>query len=129
MDMKKLLFIIALCFTFNLVAIAGERYRINVLKEISYNQAQNYPRKWEISTYSYKGYDGRTQTRYFIFAPNIKHESTIKVTRKKGNACPWMVSINGQTYYADFVNDGDEIKVGDEGVLKYDGSTLYFVKD
>ena len=128
--MKKLLFIIALCFTFNLVAIAGDRYRINVLKEISYNQAQIYPRKWEISTYTYKNYNnGYTQTRYFIFAPNIKHESTIKVTRKKGNACPWMVSINGQTYYADFVNDGDEIKVGDEGVLKYDGSTLYFVKD
>lgn len=127
--MKKLLFIIALCFTFNLVAIAGDRYRINVLKEISYNQAQNYPLKWEISIYSYTGYDGRTQTRYFIHAPNIKHESTIKVTRKKGNAYPWMVSINGQTYYADFVNNGDEIKVGDEGVLKYDGSTLYFVKD
>jgi hypothetical protein len=129
MDMKKLLFILALCFTFNLVAIAGDRYRINVLKEISYSQAQNYPHKWKISSFSYQGYDGRTQTRYFIFAPNIKHESTIKVTRNKGNACPWMVSINGQTYYADFVNDGDKIKVGDEGVLKYDGSTLYFVKD
>jgi hypothetical protein len=40
-----------------------------------------------------------------------------------------MVSINGSTYYANFVNDEDEIKVGDDGVLKYNGSSLYFVKD
>jgi uncharacterized protein YxeA len=129
MDMKKLLFIIALCFTFIHTAIAGDQYRIKVLKEISYNQAQNHPRKWEISTYTYKNYNnGYKQTRYFIFAPNIKHDSTIQVIKKKGNACPWMVSINGMTYYADFDNE-DEIKVGDEGVLKYNGSTLYFVKD
>ena len=127
--MKRLLFIIALCFTFNLIAVAGDKYKIKVLVEISYNQAQNHPRKWEISSYTHRGYDGRTQTRYFIFAPNIKHESTIKVIREKGNACPWMVSINGNTYYADFVNDEDEIEVGDVGVLKYNGSTLYFVKD
>ena len=127
--MKKLLFIIALCFTFNLVAIAGDEYRINVLTEISYNQAQNYPRKWEISTYTYESYDGHTQTRYFIFASNIKHESTIKVIKKKGIACPWTVDINGYTYYADFGSDENEIKVGDEGVLKYNGRTLYFVKD
>ena len=126
--MKKLLFIIALCFTFIHTAIAGDQYRIKVLKEISYNQAQNHPRKWEISTYTYKSYDGYKQTRYFIFASNIKHDSTIQVIRKKGNACPWMVSINGMSYYADFDNE-DEIKVGDEGVLKYNGSTLYFVKD
>ena len=127
--MKKLLLIIALCFTFNLIAIAGDEYRIKVLVEISYNQAQNYPRKWEISTYTHKSYDGYTQTRYFIFASNIKHDSTIKVTRQKGTACPWTVSINGKTYYADFCNDEDEIKVGDVGVLKYNGSTLYFVRD
>ncbi|MDO4200999.1 MAG: hypothetical protein Q4D25_02570 [Bacteroidales bacterium] len=127
--MKKLLFIFALCFTFNHFAIAGEEYKINVLVEISYDQAQNYPRKWEISTYTYKNSDGYTQTRYFIFAPNIKHDSTIKVTRQKGKACPWTVIINDKTYYADFINNDDKIKVGDVGVLKYNGDTLYFVKD
>ena len=127
--MKKLLIIIALCFTFVHIAIAGDKYRIKVLKEISYNQAQIYPRKWEISTYTYKNYNnGYTQTRYFIFAPNIKHDSTIEVIRGKGSSCPWTVSINNQTYYADF-DDEDEIKVGDVGVLKYNGSILYFVKD
>jgi hypothetical protein len=128
MDMKRLLFIIALCFTFNLIAVAGDKYKIKVLVEISYNQAQNHPRKWEISSYTHRGYDGRTQTRYFIFAPNIKHDSTIEVIRRKGSACPWTVSINNQTYNADF-DDEDEIKVGDVGVLKYNGSILYFVKD
>ena len=128
MDIKKLLLIIALCFTFNQIAVANNEYRIRLLVEISYDQAQLYP-EWQVSTYTHRSYDGYTQTRYFIYASNIKNGSTIRVIREEGRACPCMVTINGYTYYADFIDGKDEIEVGDVGILKYYGSTLYFVKD
>ena len=125
--MKKFLFLfVGLFFALNM--LAEDRYGINILNEISYQQAQNYPKQWEISTYKYTNPYGQTSTRYFIFAPSIKHNSTIVLIRAKQPGCPWQVRIDGRSYYADFRSSND-LKVGDEGVLKYDGDRLYMCVD
>lgn len=127
MKRKFLLLLFSLCIC--LLAKAEEKYHINVLNEISYEQAQRYERKWEISTFTHEDYNrGVTRTRYFLFAKGIKHNSEIVITASKKAGCPWLVSINGSTYYASF-NDDENLKVGDKGVLKYNGDRLYFYKE
>lgn len=121
--MKQVLTIlIALFFAIN--AVAEDKYAINILNEISYQQAQNYPKQWEISTYKYTNPYGQTSIRYFIFAPSIKHDSSIELVRAKKPGCPWEVRINGYSYFADF-STSNELKVGAKGVLKYNGDRLY----
>lgn len=125
--MKKVLtLIIGLFLTFSV--FARDRYAINILNEISYQQAQSYPKQWEISKYTYRNPYGQTSTRYFISAPSIKHESDIELVRAKKPGCPWEVRINGRSYFADFRTSND-LKVGDKGVLKYDGDWLYMYID
>lgn len=121
--MKKLLFLLIGLFV-AIGAFAEDRYAINILNEINYQQAQSYPKQWEISKYTYTNPYGQTTTRYFIFAPSIKHESRIVLVRAKKNGCPWQVRIDGRTYFADFRTSND-LKVGEEGILKYDGDMLY----
>lgn len=106
---------------------AEDRFHIDVLNEISYQQAQTYPKQWEISTSTFVNPQGVRTTKYFIFAPNIKHNSTIVIDRAKKSPYPWCVSINGYSYYANF-DDEYKIRVGDTGVLKYDGDRLYFYR-
>lgn len=125
--MKKfMILLLGLCV--HLCVYAEERYRIKVLNEISYEQAQNYPRKWEISTYTHTDAFGTSTTRYFIFAPSIQHGSEIEIEEAKRPACPWRVRIDGAFYYAEF-EDEDELRVGDKGQVRYDGDRLYFCKD
>lgn len=125
--MKRLL-IILVGFFCCLCVFCEERYHINVLNEISYQQAQTYPKPWQISKYSYTNPFGQTITKYFIFAPNIKHESKLIIEKEKRSPYPWQVRINGSFYYADFDNSS-ELRVGDQGILKYDGDRLYFIKE
>lgn len=126
--MKKVLFIILFVLISCVLGIAREQYPIQLLKEVSYSQAQEYPLKWQISTYRYS--DGsRKITRYFLPTTNkIEHDSEIVITKSPSATYPWEVRVNGVPYYASIRND-DEIKVGDRGVLKYEGSYLYFVKE
>ena len=125
--MKKfMILLLGLCV--HLCVYAEERYRIKVLNEISYEQAQNYPRKWEISTYTHTDAFGTSTTRYFIFAPSIQHGSEIEIEEAKRPACPWRVRIDGAFSYAEF-EDEDELRVGDKGQVRYDGDRLYFCKD
>lgn len=112
----------------SLFCYAENRYHINVLNEISSQQAQNHPRPWEISIYTYTNPIGIRTTKYFVFAQSIKHNSQIILEREKRSPYPWVVKINGYTYYADFDNS-DELQVGDSGVLKYEGDRLYFYKE
>lgn len=125
--MRKII-LVSLLILSAIVAFAEDKYHINVLNEISSQTAKSYPKQWEISTYRHTDYRGVTTTRYFIFAPNIKHGSQIKLTGAKGSGSPWKASINGQTYYVDF-NTSNDLKVGDEGVLKYNGDRLYFYSE
>ena len=126
--MKKLFFTILFVLISSVLAIARDQYSIQLLKEISYNQAQEYPLKWQISTFKYS--NGTIEiTRYFVPTSNkIEHDSNIVITKSPSATCPWEVRVNGVPYYASIRND-NEIKVGDRGVLKYDGSYLYFVKE
>lgn len=121
--MKKIVFLL-LCMCSSIGVFAEEKYHINVLREISLQQAQDYERKWEISTYTYTDAYGRSKTRYFLFAANIKHNSEIVLERAKQPGCPWQVRINGSFFYADFSSYND-LKVGDSGVLKYEDGRLY----
>lgn len=98
------------------------------MNEINYQQAQSNPRQWEISKYSYTNPYGQTVVKYFILAPNIKHGSEIVIEKEKKSPYPWQVRINGSFYFADFDNSSD-LRVGDQGVLKYDGDRLYFYKE
>lgn len=122
------LILIFISVVFFISAYASERYHINVLQEISYQQAKSYPKQWEISKYTYTNPQGVSTTRYFIFAPSIRHNSIITVDKIKKSPYPWRVTIDGKSYFADFEGE-DEIQVGDKGVLKYDGDRLYFYKD
>lgn len=125
--MKKIIILLfSLCFYIN--TFAEEKFHVRVLNEISYQQAQFYERKWEISTFTYTNPLGTTTTRYFLFAPSIKHNSKLIIIGSKRPDCPWKVRINGSFYYASFDNDS-ELKVGDKGVLQYNGNTLYFLKE
>ena len=122
--MKKIIvLLLALCL--HIYVYSEERYHIKVLNEISYQQAQNYEKKWEISTYTFTNAQGISTTRYFIFANSIEHNSSIVLESSKQSTCPWSVRIDGRFYYAEFTSD-EELEVGDRGVLKYDGSRLYF---
>lgn len=125
--LKRVVFVIV-CFLGVFNAVGEDRYHINVLNEINYQQAQSYPRQWEISKYSYTNPYGQTVVKYFIFAPNIKHSSEIVIEKEKKSPYPWQVRINGSFYFADFDNSSD-LRVGDQGVLKYDGDRLYFYKE
>lgn len=107
---------------------AERKYHINVLNEISAQQAKNHPRPWSVSKYTHTDAQGRTVTKYFDFAPSIKHNSSLVIIKAKNSPYPWQVRINGSFYYADFDSDY-ELRVGDEGVLKYNGDRLYFVID
>ena len=120
--------LIILCLFISLCTYASDRYHINVLNEISAQQAKTYPKQWEISKYTYTNPQGISTTKYFLFAPSIKHNSSISVDRAKTLPYPWRVTINGMSYFADF-DEGDQISVGDKGVLKYDGDRLYFYKE
>lgn len=125
--MKKIIILLfSLCFFTD--TFAEDKFRIEVLREISYQYAQSYPRKFEIAKFTYTNPLGVTTTRYFIGAEGIKHNSELVIINSKGNDCPWRIRINGNSYYARF-DDDDELNVGDEGVLRYEGTTLYFLKD
>ena len=128
--MKKIVFIFVALLSC-LYCVAEDRYHINVLNEISYQQAQTYPKQWEISRYTYTDPRGVSTTRYFLSAPNIRHNSEIVLTRAKSNGCPWQARINSNTYFIDFdgFGDYDSLRVGDRGTLKYDGDRLYFYKE
>lgn len=128
--MKKFLFI-TICMLFCVVAVASDRIHINVLNEITSQQAQQHPYPWTISTYKHTDYRGVTSVKYFVFADGIRHESRIILTRKKEHGCPWMAEINGRAYFVDFDGFGDyeSLKTGDKGVLKYDDDRLYFYKE
>lgn len=123
--MKKFILLL-LCMSFSICIFANERYHIKVLREISYQQAQTYERKWEISTYSYTVNGMNIHKKYYLFAEGIQHGSSIIIQNKK-NGLPWEVRIDGRSYYASF-EDEEELRVGDKGVLKYDGDRLYFYK-
>lgn len=122
---KNIILLFSLCFYIN--TFAEGKFHVRILNEISYQQAQSYERKWEISIFTYTNPQGISTTRYFLFAPGIKHNSELIIKSKRPD-CPWQVLINGSFYYASFDNDR-ELKVGDKGVLQYNGNTLYFLKE
>ncbi|MCR5247601.1 MAG: hypothetical protein K6E14_07440 [Paludibacteraceae bacterium] len=101
---------------------------MSILKEISSNAANSYPQKWEISTFTCDYY-GKVERRYFVPVPiSFDEDSHIKIVSENNYCTPhWTIRINGSSYYASF-NDDDELKAGDNGRLKYDGSTMYFEK-
>lgn len=125
--MKKILISLLGLFFF-ICAYAEDRYHIKILNEISYQQAQNHVKPWEISKYTYTNPQGVSTTKYFIFAPSIKHGSSITLKKAEKPPYPWQVSIDGKAYYANF-DDERVLRVGDKGVLKYDGDRLYFYKE
>lgn len=125
--MKKII-ILLFCLCFYINAFAEEKFHVTVLNEISYQQAQSYERKWEISTFSYVNSRGTITTRYFLFAPGIRNNSELIIVKSRRPDCPWQVRINGSSYYASFDND-KELEVGDKGVLQYNGNILYFFKE
>lgn len=125
--MKKIIVLFISLF-FYISAFAVDKYKIKVLNEISYEQAQAHPRQWELTTYTNTNARGITTTRYFLFANSIKHNSDIVLLKTKQDTCPWLVRINGSLYYANF-RDEDELKAGDAGLIKYNGDVLYFYKE
>lgn len=125
--MKKILIIIC-CIASCSLTFAGDKYRMSILKEISSQEASNYPKKWQLSKFTCDYY-GDVERRYFIpVSVNFDEGSSIEIIKKNTTCTPhWKISIDGYTYYASF-DDEDDLNVGDSGKLKYDGSTKYFEK-
>lgn len=126
--MRKIL-LLSLFAVISIVSVAAqEKFRIDkVLREISPKQAESYNPLF-VSTYSYTINGQLVSKRYFVAAQSPQHNSSARVIESESSTQPWLLEINGRSVYVDFDNDSG-LRIGDEGVIRYNGDQLYFILD